>query len=329
VIRDVTRVVTRVDPRLVLAFAVAVALTAACRRLPPPEQMRRPPDSDAATDTRGAGDSGDEAARGASRENTLSPRAAAIIDSIEAAVRDSFAALRDSLSVVTARDSVVRAEATRRDSIARAEQARQDSIARAEEIRQDSVRVAAEAARRDSIAAIEEAARRDSIARGEAARQDSIAVAVETARQDSIADARARADSMAAAIEAIRRDSIAAAMAAATMDVERLKELGPSYIPYDEGPRVVWNTETQAQLSVALLPVLREESLPARTKTTFWVLVSREGRVADVVVQTPSESKAFDEAAAAFAETLTFSPAIRAGRPVPAWVLREISILMR
>jgi len=311
-----------------LALALAVVLTASCRRLPPPEQVRREPDRDVTTDTREAGGA-DEAARRPSNEAALSPRAAAIIDSIEAAVRDSFAALRDSLTAVSVRDSIARAEA-----------ARQDSIARAEEARQDSIQAVLDAARRDSIAAVAEAARQDSIAAAEAARQDSIAEAAamarqdsiaraEQARQDSIARAQALADSIAAVIETARRDSITAAMAAATMDVDRLRELGPSYIPYDEGPRVVWDTETQAQLSVALLPVLREQSLPARTKTTFWVLITVDGRVADAVVQTSSGSAAFDQAAAAFTETLRFSPAIRAGRPVPAWVLREISMLMR
>ena len=316
-------------------MALLVVATASCRRLPPPSQM--PDDGDRpATNASGDAAEGRRTDRGSDRAG-LSPRAAAIIDSIEAAVRDSFAALRDSVADAARRDSIARAEQARRDSVAMAEAARErarlDSVARAEATRQDSIaaaiEAAIEAARRDSIA-MAEAARRDSVrTAAEGARLDSIAAA-DAARRDSIALAEsARADSMAEAIARTRRDSFAAAMAAAATDVDRLREMGPSYIPYDQGPTVIWDTETQAQLSVALLPVLRENQLPARTKATFWILISREGDVVDVVLQTGSGSDAFDVAAGAFTETLTFVPAIRANRPVPAWVLREISILMR
>ncbi len=236
-----------------------------------------------------AAEPGTAAGREAGALGEPSPAVAAIIDSIRAAVRDSIAAARQ--------DSL--AAAARRDSIAAA-QARQDSLAAA--------------ARRDSIAAAQ--ARRDSLAA--------------RARRDSLAAAGARRDSIQA--EQARRDSVAAARSGALSDDEELAELkalGPAYIPNDQGPQTLWDTETQARLTRILLPVLRSEKLPARTRTIFWVLVTREGEVEDLVLQTPSGNTAFDSAARAFAETLTFIPAIRSNRPVPAWVLREISLVMR
>ena len=307
------------------AFVLALLVTSvfACRRLPPPASSptARPsaPPASVEPPPRAASDS-------------ASPSVAAIVDSIRRAVRDSMdtAAGRDAAARAARRDS---AAAAARDSIAAT--ARRDSI---EAARRDSIRLAAA---RDSIAAV---ARRDSIA---AVRADSIA----TATLDSIRSARA--DSIAGSIV----DSIVAARAAREAgrtdegpagargdareeerpddeqpvddDVEELRALGPAFIPYDEGPRARWDTETQATLTRTLLPVLRREGLGARTRTTFWVLISARGEVAEVVLQTTSGSEAFDEAAAGFARQLRFQPATRSGRPAVVWVLREFSIVMQ
>lgn len=324
----------------VLALGVALLLAAsACRRLPPPSSSPAAGPSEAPAET--------EPARRAAPDSA-SPTVAAIVDSIRRAVRDSIdaAAERDSAARTARRDSL---EAARRDSI---EAARRDSV---EAARRDSLALAAA---RDSAAAA--AARADSIA--EAIRADSIAAA---ARADSIA--AARADSIAEAtldsIRAARADSIAGAIADSILaarvarageetarddqpppeaagdeapagapladDVEELRALGPAYIPYDEGPQAIWDTETQATLTKTLLPVLRREGLGARTRTTFWVLISARGEVAELVLQTTSGSDAFDEAAASFARQLGYRPAMRGGRPVAVWVLREFSIVMR
>ena len=315
---------------LVLA---GLATVAGCRRLPPaqPTPAEAAAEPPGRTEAESAADPRETASRDDGRP--ISARAQAIIDSIEAAVADSFAALRAAEASARARaDSI--AEAARRDSIAAL--ARADSIARAQAV-QDSIADA----RRDSIAAAEaaalEAARRDSIA--EAARQDSIV----SARADSIA-AAIRRDSLDAAMRrdsleaAMRADSIRAAEAAEQAaaresavpdDLETLRGLGPSYIPYDRGPETIWDTETRATLSLSLLPVLRAESLPASTKAIFWVLISREGVPVETRIQTSSGNESFDDAARAFLEGLRFLPAIRANRPVPSWVLREISILMQ
>ncbi len=276
------------------AIAVPLLLLglSSCRRLPPPETSRPPRRSEPPASVERPP---------VATPDTTSPAVAAIVDSIRRAVRDSIHtdARRDSIAAATR----AALEAAERDSIAAA--ARRDSIAAA--------------ARRDSI----EAARRDSVA---AVRADSIAAAV----LDSIAVARAA--SVASAIA----DSVAGARATSPVpdsaiaeDVQALRELGPAFIPYDEGPRALWDTETQARLTKTLLPVLRREGLGARTRTIFWVLISATGEVVELVPQTGSGSEAFDEAAAAFARQLVFRPAIRGGHPVAVWVVREISIVMQ
>ncbi|WP_419950459.1 TonB family protein [Candidatus Palauibacter sp.] len=98
---------------------------------------------------------------------------------------------------------------------------------------------------------------------------------------------------------------------------------------YDEGPRLVWDSEAEAQLATTLLPVIRSEGLDADTAANLWLLVRADGRVDAIVVQTSSGNSAFDAAAGRAAASLIFAPALRDGRAVPLWILREISLLMR
>lgn len=294
--------------------------------------LQRPPPADPSPRDEPAAEPGQPPETGADASpedpasDSLARVVAAIIDSVEAEVRDSVAAARrDSLAARARRDSL--AEAARRDSV---EAARRDSIAAA--ARRDSI----EAARRDSAAAMARsdslaaAARRDSLA--EVARQDSNRTA-EIARQDSIEAAAERAARQAEA----REDSVAAALDRAgvempaddTEDVEELRALGPAYIPYDRGPRTLWDTEAEAMVARTLLPVVRAEDLPARTRTYFWLLIRADGTVADIRLQTSSGNDAFDQAATDVVTRLRFIPAIRGERAVPTWVVRDISLLMR
>jgi len=112
-------------------------------------------------------------------------------------------------------------------------------------------------------------------------------------------------------------------------EVEELRRIGPTYIPFDAGPETIWDTEAEAVLSKNLLPVLRDEELPAATKTTYWLLIGADGRVAGIVVQTGSGNASFDAAGAEVAKRLRFRPARRGRRPVAVWVLKEISLLMQ
>jgi TonB family protein len=112
-------------------------------------------------------------------------------------------------------------------------------------------------------------------------------------------------------------------------EVQELRALGPAYIPVDQGPETIWNTDTQALLTRTLLPVLREQGLPARTSALYWVLIREDGTAAEVIVQTSSGNEAFDEAGMRFIRQLDFLPAFRSNRPVPSWVIREISLLMQ
>lgn len=116
---------------------------------------------------------------------------------------------------------------------------------------------------------------------------------------------------------------------AVAAEVERLRKLGPIYTPYETGPRLVWNVDSERLLTERLLPVLRERDLPARTHALYWVLVAADGSVADVVLQTSSEVAPFDEAAAEVARRLRFRPAVTNGRPHAVWVIRDISLLMQ
>ena len=212
---------------------------------------------------------------------------------------------------------------------AAAEAARQDSIATAAARRDSILAAEREAARQDSIArAQREAARRDSIARAEAARRDSILAAErEAARRDSLE--AARRDSL---IAAARRDSIAsieAARAAAAVELAQLRESGPVFVPHDEAPRLVWDTEAEAALATTLLPVIRGERLDPNIAASIWLLVRTDGRVEATAIQVSSGDGAFDAAAVRAARGLLFAPALRGGRVAPVWVLREISLLMR
>lgn len=112
-------------------------------------------------------------------------------------------------------------------------------------------------------------------------------------------------------------------------EVRELRALGPAYIPVDQGPETIWNTDTQALLTRTLLPVLREQGLPARTSAIYWILIREDGTAADVIVQTSSGNEAFDEAGVRFTRQLNFLPAFRRNRPVATWVVREISLLMQ
>ena len=235
-----------------------------------------------------------EIAEGATAEGEpgVSPPAAAIIDAIEAAVADSVA------------EAALEPVAPSRDEVA--------------------------AARRDSMLA---AARR--VARAVSARRDSIADA--EARRDSIAAvAAAAADSTAARDDADPPDSTTEAGAAGPAavpdpdaELTQLRESGPTYTAYDEGPRLVWDTDAEARLATTLLPVIRAEDLDADTSANLWLLVRSDGRVDARTVQRSSGSAAFDAAAERAAAALIFAPALREGRAVPLWIVREISLLMR
>lgn len=115
----------------------------------------------------------------------------------------------------------------------------------------------------------------------------------------------------------------------ARSETERLKEAGPTYTPYDRGPRPVWDEEAQRALVEVLAPVVEAQRLPVNARALVWTLVGPDGRVADAVVQTTSSNAAFDRAAVAVAKRLRFRPATTEGRPLPVWVIREVSLVMR
>ncbi|WP_423926708.1 energy transducer TonB [Candidatus Palauibacter sp.] len=287
----------RRGPR-VLAVILATPAIASCflpRMMQPPEPAPAPPAEALPPRSEVEPD-----------EGFVSPETAAIIDSIEAAVADSIeGGGRDSVTAVSREAGA----AARRDSMLAAAR----RISRSVAARRDSL--AAAAGRRDSATAAA-AALRESTTAG---RRDSLATAT---RGDSLATAQ-RDSTAAAAL----RDS--AAGPDAETELEQLRASGPTYISYDEGPRLVWDTEAEALLATTLLPVIRTEDLDAGTAANLWLLVRADGRVDAIVVQTSSDNSAFDAAAERAAGALIFAPALRDGRAVPLWILREISLLMR
>ena len=286
----------RRGPR-VLAVILATPAIASCflpRMMQPPEPAPAPPAEALPPRSEVEPD-----------EGFVSPETAAIIDSIEAAVADSIeGGGRDSVTAVSREAGA----AARRDSMLAAARRISRSVA----------------ARRDSLAA---AGRRDSATAAAAALRDSTTAG----RRDSLATAT-RGDSLATA----QRDSTAAAALRdsaagpdAETELEQLRASGPTYFSYDEGPRLVWDTEAEALLATTLLPVIRAEELDANTAANLWLLVRADGRVDASVVQTSSDNSAFDAAAERAARSLIFAPALRDGRAVPLWILREISLLIR
>lgn len=115
----------------------------------------------------------------------------------------------------------------------------------------------------------------------------------------------------------------------ARIETERLQALGPTYTPFEQGPRLIWDRVAQRAVVETLAPVIEAQGLPVTTRALLWVLVGADGRVVDAVVQTHSSSTAFDRAALELAPKLLFDPARANGERVPVWVIREISLLMQ
>lgn len=185
----------------------------------------------------------------------------------------------------------------------------------------DSVR-ADSALARDSLVRLDTVAVDSSLARAVRA-----AAAVDTAppRPDSVP-----VDST--AIDSAGPDSAAADSLpeGERYTVEQLLEMGPTYTPYDVSPKLLpgdWLTDL---LSDTLAPVVdRHDELSVQDVALFWVLVDRDGEVRDAVLHTTSDANAFDQAAQVVAERLRFRPAVADGEPVPVWVLKRVSLLMR
>jgi TonB family protein len=110
--------------------------------------------------------------------------------------------------------------------------------------------------------------------------------------------------------------------------VEGLRDAGPTFMEYDQGPVLERSARLTNLLESRLLPVIEEHDLSPRISTLFWVLVDEDGTVADALVHTTSTVEAFDEAAAEVARSLEYEPARRAGERVPVWVLTRVHLLM-
>jgi TonB family protein len=83
---------------------------------------------------------------------------------------------------------------------------------------------------------------------------------------------------------------------------------------FDERPRPA---------TVPFIPV-PEGSLEPERGTLVWVQVSADGRTAAVRSRRSSGSREFDQAAVAFVQQLSWSPALKLGTAVAAWVPLEV-----
>jgi len=72
-------------------------------------------------------------------------------------------------------------------------------------------------------------------------------------------------------------------------------------------------------------PVVPWSGAGSPTPAIFWVQVSGAGTADTVRVLTASDVAAFSTAAERVARSLTFTPALKAGRPVAAWT--QVAIL--
>lgn len=111
-------------------------------------------------------------------------------------------------------------------------------------------------------------------------------------------------------------------------DLEQLAAMGPAYTPYDRPPLLQTGSYLEGLLRATILPVVEKHDLQPDEWARYWLLVDREGRVRDAVLQLTSGHAAFDGAARAAAMRLRYRPARREGETVPVWVLRRISLLM-
>lgn len=189
----------------------------------------------------------------------------------------------------------------------------------------------------------------DSLARLDTVAVDSaLAGAIRTAalddttsnRPDTVPSDAANVDS--AAADSVAADSAAGAPAAADSSagdsvpgrerytVQELLKMGPTYTSYDISPQLLPGDWLTNLLSDTLAPVVdRHDELSVQDVALFWVLVDRNGEVRDAVLHTTSDAAAFDQAAGVVAERLRFRPAVADGEPVPVWVLKRVSLLMR
>lgn len=183
----------------------------------------------------------------------------------------------------------------------------------------------------DTAAVGDSASAADSVATPDSAAADS--TAPDSAVPDSLpSDTVAAGDTARADTAAARPDSASAdtVPAGERPSAEVLKEMGPTYTPYDISPGLLPGDWLTNLLSDTLAPVVdRHDELSVRDFALFWVLVDTDGTVRDAVLHTTSDSEAFDTAARAVAQRLRYRPAMAEDEPVPVWILARVSLLMR
>lgn len=97
----------------------------------------------------------------------------------------------------------------------------------------------------------------------------------------------------------------------------------PSFIPYDEPPRLQNPEEVRDALLAAYPSALWEAGVEGRVE--LWMLVGEDGLVRSARVKTSSDVPVMDEAARQVTSSMRFSPALNRDRPTDVWVTQWIT----
>lgn len=105
-------------------------------------------------------------------------------------------------------------------------------------------------------------------------------------------------------------------------DWEWLQRQGPMFTPFQIPPDIL-NREHLEKAKVQIDGYVEGD---ACTTTEVWLLIDREGVTRETRIKESARDREMDRLALAYATIYRFSPALRDGDPVPAWIAMPITI---
>jgi hypothetical protein len=111
--------------------------------------------------------------------------------------------------------------------------------------------------------------------------------------------------------------------------VEEPKPVAPP-VDYCSTPDATYNRDRScydtAPMPSNRQPVIRVPGVERAVRAVVWVRVEQDGRMSDLRIGQLSRVGPFDRAAVQYArDSLTYRPAVKAGRPVAAWLRLPIT----